>query len=144
MTKWVTPKRCRPASSSSKAADSKSESGGGRSTVAVISISAGSRPATSAQARTMSRRAAQASGPPCMEPFHMSARRPTSGSPYRSPLAPMQIRGGGSGRGGAEAPSMAKCSPAKLGWSSVHMSRQISSVSSSWAKRTDGRGKSYP
>ena len=144
MTKWVTPRRCRPASSSSRAADSESESGGGRSMVAVISISPGSRPAASAAARTMSHRAVQASAPPASEPFHMSARRPTSGSPYRSPLAPMQIRGGGSGNGGAEAPSMAKCSPAKLGRSSVHMSRQISSVSSSWAKRTAGLGKSYP
>ena len=142
MMKWVTPKRCRPANSSTRASDSESEAGKGRSTVAVISISPGSRPAASAEARTMSRRAVQASGPPAIEPFHMSARRPASGSPYRSPLAPMQIRGGGSGRGGAAASSMAKCWPAKLGWSSVHMRRQISSVSSSWAKRTDGLGKS--
>ena len=72
----------------------------------------------------------------------MSASRPASGSPICSPAAPMQTRGGGSVSGGAAAPSMRKCSPSNDGSISVHIRRQIVMASSSWAKRTDGLGKS--
>ena len=135
----MVPQRWRVVSHSSLSA---SVVGSGASRVALISIEAGSRPACSAERRMMSRLRIQSSSFAGMGVFHMSAWRPTSGSPICSPWLPIQIGGMGSGSGGAIALRMRKYAPSKLGDSSVHIRRQIWTTSSNCRSRVATEGKS--